>query len=60
MACGDPTDTTELQLTTALQATTVWSVRGDTLELRDDSGALQVGPGRGRAVARRLVTGRAF
>ena len=43
MACGDPIDTTELQLTTALQAATVWSLRGDTLELRDDSGALQVG-----------------
>jgi heat shock protein HslJ len=42
MACGDPLDTTEQQLMTALQASTVWSVRGGTLELRDDSGALQV------------------
>jgi heat shock protein HslJ len=42
MACGDPLDTTEQQLTQALEASTVWSVRGDQLELRDDSGALQV------------------
>lgn len=43
MACGDPVDTVEQQLLAALQASTVWSLRGDQLELRDDSGALQVG-----------------
>lgn len=42
MACGDPLDTTEQQLMTALQAATAWSLRGDQLELRDDGGALQV------------------
>jgi heat shock protein HslJ len=49
MACGDPIDTTELQLTTALDASTVWSVRDGVLELRDDSGALQVGLSQGVA-----------
>ncbi len=42
MACGDPADTTEKQLMAALEASTVWSVRGGQLELRDDGGALQV------------------
>ena len=42
MACGDPADTTEQQLMAALEASTVWSLRGDQLELRDDGGALQV------------------
>jgi heat shock protein HslJ len=42
MACGDPADTTEQQFLAALTAATVWSLRGGTLELRDDSGALQV------------------
>jgi hypothetical protein len=32
----------ELQYLAALQSATVWSVRGTTLELRDDAGALQV------------------
>lgn len=43
MACGDPADQTEQQLLTALQASTAWSLRGDQLELRDTTGALQVG-----------------
>jgi heat shock protein HslJ len=43
MACGDPADTLERQLLAALQASTAWSLQGDQLELRDDSGALQVG-----------------
>lgn len=43
MACGDPVDTVEQQLMVALQASTAWSLSGDQLELRDDSGALQVG-----------------
>lgn len=47
MACGDPTDTTEQQLLAALQASTVWLVRDGTLELRDDSGALQASLGAG-------------
>lgn len=42
MACGDPADTTEQQLMQALGASTAWSLRGTTLELRDDGGALQV------------------
>jgi heat shock protein HslJ len=42
MACGDAVDTVEQQLLAALQASTVWSLRGDQLELRDDGGALQV------------------
>jgi heat shock protein HslJ len=43
MACGDPADTFEAQLLAALQAATTWSVSAGVLELRDDSGALQVG-----------------
>jgi heat shock protein HslJ len=43
MACGDPADTLEAQLIQALEASTAWSLRGDQLELRDDSGGLQVG-----------------
>ena len=42
-ACGDPADTFEHQLLTALQGATKWSVTGGSLELRDDGGALQVG-----------------
>jgi heat shock protein HslJ len=42
MACGDEVDTVEQQLMAALQAATVWSLRGGTLELRDDGGAMQV------------------
>jgi heat shock protein HslJ len=42
MACGDSVDTVEQQLMVALQASTAWALQGDTLELRDDSGALQV------------------
>lgn len=42
MACGDEVDTVERQLMQALEASTVWSVRGDQLELRDDGGAIQV------------------
>jgi heat shock protein HslJ len=42
MSCGDETDGVERQLMAALEASTVWSVRGDQLELRDDGGALQV------------------
>ncbi len=42
MSCGEEADTVEQQLMTALQASTVWSLRGDQLELRDDGGALQV------------------
>jgi heat shock protein HslJ len=41
-ACGDPADTFEHQLLTALQGATKWSVTGGNLELRDDGGALQV------------------
>jgi heat shock protein HslJ len=43
LTCGDATDATEQQLVAALQAATAWSLRGTTLELRDDSGAIQVG-----------------
>jgi heat shock protein HslJ len=42
MACGDPQDTLESQLLTALQASTTWSVSGGVLDLRDDGGAQQV------------------
>jgi heat shock protein HslJ len=43
MACGDPADTFAQQYLTALQAATTWAiVSGGDLELRDDSGALQV------------------
>jgi heat shock protein HslJ len=42
MSCGDEADGVERQLMAALEASTVWSVRGDQLELRDDGGALQV------------------
>ncbi len=43
VACGDPADTFEHQLLTALEMATQWSVANGNLELRDDSGALQVG-----------------
>jgi heat shock protein HslJ len=42
MACGDTVDSVEQQLMAALQASTAWTLKGATLELRDDSGALQV------------------
>lgn len=43
MACADELATTqEFEYLNALQAATTWEVRGTTLELRDDSGALQV------------------
>jgi heat shock protein HslJ len=41
-ACGDPADTFEVQFLTALQNSTKWSVSGNQLDLRDDSGAQQV------------------
>ena len=41
-ACGEPADSFERQLLTALQTATKWSVTGETLDLRDDSGAQQV------------------
>lgn len=41
-ACGDPADTFEHQLLTALQSATKWSVTSGTLDLRDDGGAQQV------------------
>jgi heat shock protein HslJ len=43
-ACLDPAGVMdqELQYLAALPSATVWSVRGTTLELRDDAGALQV------------------
>jgi heat shock protein HslJ len=43
MSCGEALDTQEFQYLTALQAATVWSINSGALELRDDSGALQVG-----------------
>jgi heat shock protein HslJ len=42
MACDDATNTFEVQLLTALQNATTWSVTSGTLDLRDDSGAQQV------------------
>lgn len=43
MACVDEAaNTQEINYLNALQAATTWEVRGTTLELRDDSGALQV------------------
>jgi len=42
MSCGEATDTFEMQLLTALQAATVWSVSTGTLDLRDATGAQQV------------------
>lgn len=41
-ACGDPADTLERQLLTALQNSTTWNVTSGTLDLRDDGGAQQV------------------
>lgn len=41
-ACGDPADTLERQLLTALQNSTKWSVTTGTLDLRDAGGAQQV------------------
>jgi heat shock protein HslJ len=41
-ACGDPADSFEGKLLTALPASTKWAVTNGTLELRDSSGALQV------------------
>jgi len=41
-ACGDPADTLERQLLTALQNSTKWNVTAGTLDLRDDGGAQQV------------------
>ena len=41
-ACGEPADTFERELLTALQAATTWSVTAGALDLRDDSGAQQV------------------
>jgi len=43
MACGEPADTFESQLRTALEAASTWAVVSGALELRDDAGALQVG-----------------
>ncbi len=42
MACDDATNTLEQRYLTALQAATVWTIQGGSLELRDDNGALQV------------------
>ena len=42
MACGEPADTLERQLLTALENSKKWSVTSGTLDLRDDSGAQQV------------------
>jgi heat shock protein HslJ len=42
MACSDEINAQEFQLLTALEAATTWSVSGTNLELRDDSGALQL------------------
>src|SRR5262245_18266672 len=42
IACSDEINTQEVQFLTALDAATTWSLSGSTLELRDDSGALQV------------------
>jgi heat shock protein HslJ len=43
IACTDEINTQETQFLAALDSATTWSVSGNTLELRDDSGALQVG-----------------
>jgi len=42
MACPDPAGSFESQLLAALDASSTWSVEGNTLELRDADGALQV------------------
>ncbi len=42
MACDEATNTLEQQYLTALQNATVWAILNGSLELRDDSGALQV------------------
>ena len=42
IACPDPAGSFESQLLAALDAAATWSVSGDTLELRDEGGALQV------------------
>ncbi|MFN8017162.1 MAG: META domain-containing protein [Acidimicrobiales bacterium] len=41
-ACEGTVGETEAQYTAALQAATTWEVSGNTLTLRDDSGAMQV------------------
>jgi heat shock protein HslJ len=41
MSCGDELDTQQAQFTAALEAATTWSITSGSLELRDDSGALQ-------------------
>lgn len=41
-ACGDPADTLERQLLTALQSSTKWAVSAGALDLRDSGGAQQV------------------
>jgi heat shock protein HslJ len=41
-ACGDPADSFERQLLTALGNSTKWDVTSGTLDLRDASGAQQV------------------
>jgi heat shock protein HslJ len=43
MSCGKTADTFEAQLLAALKAATTWSVSAGVLDLRDDSGAQQVG-----------------
>jgi heat shock protein HslJ len=42
MSCGPELDSLETQFVAALQAGSTYTVSGTTLELRDDSGALQV------------------
>jgi heat shock protein HslJ len=42
IACSDEINAQEVQFLTALEAATTWQVQGNTLELRDDAGALQV------------------
>jgi heat shock protein HslJ len=41
-ACGDGTEALDAQLTAALEASTTWEIRGDSLTLRDDAGAAQL------------------
>jgi heat shock protein HslJ len=41
-ACDDATNTLERRYLTALENARVWAIQGGSLELRDDSGALQV------------------
>ena len=43
MACDEATDTFAQQVLTALQAAATWAITSGALELRDESGALQVG-----------------